>query len=91
MIILICSLWSDGSRYSVPQVCQVLQSETSILGECVLKVSTAYFNNIRSHLADRINVKLGGINLIPDTASAAILTDPANPTIVMGMLVILCS
>jgi hypothetical protein len=33
----------------------------------------------------RVNVKLGGINTIPDAKSAAILTDPANPTVVMGM------
>ncbi|KAL0949487.1 hypothetical protein HGRIS_009541 [Hohenbuehelia grisea] len=36
----------------------------------------------------KINVKLGGINLIPDPASAAILVDPHNPTIVMGADVI---
>ncbi|KAF8888340.1 argonaute-like protein [Infundibulicybe gibba] len=36
----------------------------------------------------KINVKLGGINLVPDQASAAILTDPNNPTIVMGADVI---
>ncbi|PFH53507.1 hypothetical protein AMATHDRAFT_187505 [Amanita thiersii Skay4041] len=32
----------------------------------------------------KVNVKLGGINLIPDQGSAALLTDPRNPTIVMG-------
>jgi eukaryotic translation initiation factor 2C len=32
----------------------------------------------------RVNVKLGGINTVPDAKSAAILTDPANPTVVMG-------
>lgn len=32
-----------------------------------------------------MNVKLGGINLVPDPASGAVLTDPVNPTIVMGM------
>lgn len=32
----------------------------------------------------RINVKLGGINAIPDPQSAAVLTDPHNPTIIMG-------
>ena len=34
--------------------------------------------------ACRINVKLGGINSIPDPRSVAFLTDPKNPTIVMG-------
>ncbi|RDB19427.1 Protein argonaute-2 [Hypsizygus marmoreus] len=36
----------------------------------------------------KMNVKLGGINLIPDPASVAVLTDPNNPTIVMGADVI---
>lgn len=36
----------------------------------------------------RINVKLGGINTIPDPTSVSILTDPRNPTIVMGADVI---
>ena len=34
---------------------------------------------------DRINVKLGGINTIPDPSSVVVLTDPAYPTMVMGM------
>ncbi|KAJ7157556.1 argonaute-like protein [Mycena crocata] len=33
----------------------------------------------------KINVKLGGINTIPDPASVAVLTDSRNPTIVMGV------
>ncbi|KAH9951622.1 argonaute-like protein [Amylocystis lapponica] len=36
----------------------------------------------------KINVKLGGINTIPDPRSVSILTDPHNPTIVMGADVI---
>ncbi|KAK7061790.1 hypothetical protein R3P38DRAFT_3490883 [Favolaschia claudopus] len=32
----------------------------------------------------KINVKLGGINTIPDPSSVGVLTDPHNPTIVMG-------
>ncbi|KAJ7283579.1 argonaute-like protein [Mycena rebaudengoi] len=32
----------------------------------------------------KINVKLGGINVIPDPSSVSVLTDPHNPTIVMG-------
>lgn len=31
-----------------------------------------------------MNVKLGGINTIPDPQSVTVLTDPRNPTIVMG-------
>ncbi|KAG6866468.1 hypothetical protein C0991_003986 [Blastosporella zonata] len=36
----------------------------------------------------KINVKLGGINTIPDPSSVSVLTDPSNPTIVMGADVI---
>ncbi|KAI6035170.1 argonaute-like protein [Pisolithus orientalis] len=36
----------------------------------------------------KINVKLGGINTIPDPQSVSILTDPRNPTVVMGADVI---
>ncbi|KAJ7754236.1 argonaute-like protein [Mycena maculata] len=34
----------------------------------------------------KINVKLGGINTIPDPSSVSVLTDPHNPTIVMGVI-----
>ncbi|KAF7292384.1 Argonaute-like protein [Mycena chlorophos] len=36
----------------------------------------------------KINVKLGGINTVPDPSSVSVLTDPHNPTIVMGADVI---
>lgn len=36
----------------------------------------------------KVNVKMGGINLIPDPHEVATLTDPNNPTIVMGADVI---
>ncbi|KAG5649009.1 hypothetical protein DXG03_000358 [Asterophora parasitica] len=36
----------------------------------------------------KVNVKLGGINTVPDPASVSVLTDPSNPTIVMGADVI---
>ncbi|KIP05771.1 hypothetical protein PHLGIDRAFT_36273 [Phlebiopsis gigantea 11061_1 CR5-6] len=39
-----------------------------------------YFANV----CLKINVKLGGINTIPDRRSAQILTDPHNPTMIMG-------
>ena len=32
----------------------------------------------------RLNVKLGGINVIPEARDVPFLTDSANPTIVMG-------
>lgn len=39
----------------------------------------------------RINVKLGGINTIPDPSSVAVLTDPIYPTVVMGMYLVYIS
>lgn len=36
----------------------------------------------------KVNVKLGGINVIPDPSAVMALSDPANPTIVMGADVI---
>lgn len=39
-----------------------------------------YFANV----CLKLNVKLGGINLIPDPRSVSALTDPVNPTIIMG-------
>ncbi len=32
----------------------------------------------------RINVKMGGINVVPEPRSVSALNDPHNPTIVMG-------
>ncbi|GLB33868.1 putative argonaute family protein [Lyophyllum shimeji] len=36
----------------------------------------------------KINVKLGGINTVPEPSSVSVLTDPSNPTIVIGADVI---
>ncbi|KAL6309673.1 argonaute-like protein [Sparassis latifolia] len=49
-----------------------------------MRASPQYYANV----CLKINVKLGGINTIPDPRSVSILTDPANPTIVMGADVI---
>lgn len=32
----------------------------------------------------RVNVKLGGINVITDETQSSLLSDPRNPTVVMG-------
>jgi hypothetical protein len=37
-----------------------------------------------SHTWRRINVKLGGINVITDPTQVTLLSDPHNPTVVMG-------
>ena len=39
-----------------------------------------------AHFLLRLNVKMGGINTIPDPRSVSVISDPGNPTIVMGML-----
>ncbi|KAF8627134.1 hypothetical protein AX17_006353 [Amanita inopinata Kibby_2008] len=46
----------------------------------VFRANLQYWANVLL----KVNVKLGGINLIPDQSSVAVLTDPRNPTIVMG-------
>jgi eukaryotic translation initiation factor 2C len=64
---------------------EVLPCKASILRECLSQVSSAYMlSEFFVSLVYRINVKLGGINTIPDPQSVAVLTDPRNPTIVMG-------
>lgn len=63
---------------------QMLQSKASILCQCVPEVSVFVYLQDVILIFTRINVKLGGINTIPDPASVRYLTDPANPTVVMG-------
>ncbi|TFY78817.1 hypothetical protein EWM64_g5198 [Hericium alpestre] len=48
------------------------------------KAKPQYYANVTL----KLNVKLGGINTIPDPKSVSVLTDPNNPTIVMGADVI---
>ncbi|KAI5124926.1 hypothetical protein M0805_007353 [Coniferiporia weirii] len=62
-------------------------------GDCVAGVATQCLKSSKCYKAKmqyyanvclKINVKLGGINTIPDPSSVRYLTDQANPTIVMG-------
>ncbi|KNZ77926.1 Protein argonaute-2 [Termitomyces sp. J132] len=55
-----------------------------------LKSSKCYRAKIQywANVCLKINPKLGGINTIPDPASVQAITDPKNPTIVMGADVI---
>ncbi|KAJ8580661.1 argonaute-like protein [Rhizopogon salebrosus TDB-379] len=53
-------------------------------GQKCFRAKPQYYANV----CLKINVKLGGINTIPDPQSVTILTDPRNPTIVMGADVI---
>ena len=55
-----------------------------------LKYARLFSFSPMANLAFRINVKLGGINTVPDPQSVSVLTDPHNPTIVMGAF-LLCS
>lgn len=76
----------DGRRHTMLEICEVLRSKTPVLGQCVSEVRI-HFNWRRLELTGcngRVNVKLGGINLIPEPTSVSVLTDPHNPTIVMG-------
>ncbi|KAK0229319.1 argonaute-like protein [Armillaria nabsnona] len=49
------------------------------VGECK-RARPQYWANV----AMKINAKLGGVNVIPDPKSAPIISDPRQPTIVMG-------
>jgi hypothetical protein len=71
----------------MPQEQQVVPCERSILCECLPQVNLLYllWCNCIIDILYRMNVKLGGINTIPDHRSVSILTDPQNPTIVMGV------
>jgi eukaryotic translation initiation factor 2C len=59
--------------------------QTGVATQCLKshkckQAKSQYFANV----CLKINVKLGGINTIPDPRSVAFLTDPQNPTMVMG-------
>ena len=67
------------------EVVKVFPCETPVLCEhnpqvCTPKHPSAFLTS--SPL--RLNVKLGGINSVPEPRDISFLTDPANPTIVMG-------
>jgi len=49
-----------------------------------MRAKPQYFANVSL----KINVKLGGINTVPEPSSVTVLTDPAYPTLVMGADVI---
>lgn len=73
-------------RNSVPQESEVLPRQASVLCQRLLEVCDDLLNTVLISMPTRhrINVKLGGINTIPDPQSVAVLTDPRHPTIVMG-------
>lgn len=79
---------TDGNPNSMPKEFKVHASKTTILCQRqpeVLFLSAPSSSLISYVYYDRINVKLGGINTIPEPSSVTVLTDPAYPTLVMGM------
>ncbi len=63
---------------------EMLRSQKPVLRKRLLEVRLTFFSIIVHYPIHRMNVKLGGINVIPDPTSVRLLTDPATPTIVMG-------
>ncbi|KAK7450614.1 hypothetical protein VKT23_012924 [Stygiomarasmius scandens] len=62
-------------------------------GDCTMGVATQCLNSVKCFRANdqywknvclKTNPKLGGINVIPEPSSTPILSDPNNPTIIMG-------
>jgi eukaryotic translation initiation factor 2C len=51
-----------------------------IQGSKLFRPKASYFSNV----ALKVNVKLGGLNVVPNKTSVPFLNDPANPTIIMG-------
>ncbi|KAF8913963.1 argonaute-like protein [Gymnopilus junonius] len=79
----------EGGNDIYTQVKYFGDVEMGIPTQCMksIKCSRAkpqYFANVSL----KINVKLGGINTIPDSTSVSVLTDPHHPTLVMGADVI---
>jgi hypothetical protein len=73
----------ERSRDAVFEIQEMYEGENPILGKCrpQVRFSLLYF---RFLISFRINVKLGGINVITDPSQVAVLSDPHNPTVVMG-------
>ena len=64
---------------------QVLPCKCAVLCQYNTQVDTLLLYIVRLiDLLCRLNVKLGGINAIPEADDVSFLTDSANPTIVMG-------
>ncbi|KAF8205042.1 argonaute-like protein [Pholiota molesta] len=73
----------------LPESGNDIYTEMGVPTQCMksLKCSRAkpqYYANVSL----KVNVKMGGINTIPDPSSVSVLTDPHMPTIVMGADVI---
>jgi eukaryotic translation initiation factor 2C len=86
---LIVAIMPEGSADIYSAIKHFGDIQTGVATQClksakVFRANDQYWANVLL----KVNVKLGGINTIPAPQSAAVLTDPANPTVVMGADVI---
>ncbi|THH15391.1 hypothetical protein EW146_g5073 [Bondarzewia mesenterica] len=80
--------WSNGQGRIGQQLldaCEECFNKTKIAVPSLIVVVLPDGANDIYSAVKQINVKLGGINVIPDPRYASILADPSNPTIVMGV------
>ncbi|KAJ7822318.1 hypothetical protein B0H14DRAFT_2828751, partial [Mycena olivaceomarginata] len=57
---------------------------------CLMRGPSSVTSLVFAICSSRSNVKLSGIDTIPDPSSVSVLTDPHNPTIFMGAFVSAC-
>ncbi|KAG7099080.1 hypothetical protein E1B28_000955 [Marasmius oreades] len=81
----------------IPESGNDIYAAVKHFGDCVQGVATQCVKSMKAGRAKpqywanvmlKVNVKLGGINLIPEQSSVSVLTDPRNPTLVLGADVI---
>jgi hypothetical protein len=67
------------------EVIKVLPCTATVLCQHYTEVGTLPRSSAHSiFIPHRLNVKLGGVNSVPEPRDVSFLTDSANPTIVMG-------
>ncbi|KAJ3505889.1 hypothetical protein NLJ89_g7177 [Agrocybe chaxingu] len=81
----------------LPEGGNEIYTEVKHFGDIEMGIPTQCLKSIKcskakpqywANISLKINVKLGGINTIPDPSSVSVLTDPHMPTVVMGADVI---
>lgn len=80
-------LSSGRCRNAVHEVYEMQPRKNAILRQRHFEVSVTHCEHTSMpeiSRMNRLNVKLGGVNTIPDPRSTSILSDPSNPTVVMG-------
>ncbi|KAH9965908.1 argonaute-like protein [Russula dissimulans] len=82
---LIVVILPDGGNDIYSAVKHFGDVSTGVVTQCMksskcFRARPQYFANITL----KVNVKLGGINAVPEARDVSFLTDPTNPTIVMG-------